>query len=471
MDSQSSKKRRMGLFSSVLSIVTVVGILILANLIALRHQHSIDLTSDHQFTLAPQTVQILGNLKEPVVAYCYYREFDEGYDTAKDLLGLFNVASSSFTIRYVDPDKDPGLAKKFDISHYNTIVLEQGTRFRKVTELTEHAITNTLIRLVQGDTRHTVYFSTGNGELDPESMENDGLMLLKLALQDANYDIKIVNLMAGDVELEDCDVLAVIGPVHDPVDPVIDKIRSYLSQGGRLFVALEPGSCQKFAGLLTEFGISAADSIIVDPTGFQNMVQPIVEEYPAHEITKDFNSGLVFHIARSVTAAEPPMDGRLVQNLAMTSTETYAKTDLKALENGTLEYNPDTDMAGPISVAVAYSEIGDAENLTPDAIAGSADLKEKGSGGARIVAVGDADFIGNIFLQTFATHQPFVMNAFHWLTDEEDLIAIPPREKTSQPLLLQPMQLVVGLVIPVILLPLSMAIFGIVRIITRRRRA
>ncbi len=460
MNGTTEKKRRFGFLSSLLSITAFIAILIFANLIAVRHKVQFDLTSNRQFTIAPQTDQILRNLKSPVTAYCCYREFDEGFENAKDLLGMYDSASTSFEVRFVDPDKDPTLAKRFELNHYSTIILEQGEDFRKVTELTEQALTSALIKLTQGETQHRVCFSTGNGELDPESMESSGLMLLKLALQDANYQTDLVNLMANDSSLSGCDVLAIIGPIHDPVDEVIDRIRKYLADGGHLLIALEPGSSGKFATLLTEFGIQVENSVIIDPKGFQNSVQPIVENYPPHEITRDFSGGMVFHVAGPVSGTEPPRDGWMIHNLAMTSTEAYAKTDLRALETGALEFNQSIDIAGPVALAVACE-------TAPE----NADPAEADAVKTRIVALGDADFISNVFLQTFVTHQPFIMNVFHWLADEKDLIAIPPREKISQPLLLQPVQLLAGLVIPVVLLPLTVAVFGVIRILARRRRA
>lgn len=454
------KKRRSDMVSSILSIALLLAILVLVNLIAIKRSVQFDVTSNKRFTLSPQTLQILENLTEPVQAYSFYRELDDDYETVKDLLGLYQQASTAFFSEFVDADKNPAVANQFDVTSYNTIVLRQGDRTRKVTETNENALTNALIRLIQGDSPRTICFSTGNGEYDIESADSNGLFVMKMALENANYQIESVNLMSLETNPADCDILAIIGPVHDPVDAVIDWIRNYLLSGGSLFIALEPGSHGKFVPLLAEFGIETGNNIVIDPKGFQNILQPIVENYPGHEITKGFSSGLVFHIAGSLSETDPPNEGWSVRYLALTSPQTYAKTDLEGLPDGRTAFDAEHDLTGPLPIAVTAEKIDFSNHSdSDDAVA------------TRIVAVGDADFTSNMFLQTFAAHQPFVMNIFHWLADEKDLIAIPPREELSQPLMLQNAQLLIAFFVPVVLVPLSVAVFGIVRIITRRRRA
>lgn len=454
------KARRSGLTSSITSIIFVVAILVVINLIAVRHASQYDVTSNKRFTLSPQTIQILENLNEPVHAYSFYRELDEDYEKIQDYLRLFQHASKRFSYQNVDADKNPSLATKFDVASYNTVVLQQGESFRKVTEATEQALTNTLIRLIQGDSFRKVCFTTENGEYELDSMDSDGLFMLKMALQNANYHVEPINLMAMDNDLEECDILAIVGPAHDPVDSVIDKIKRFLNTGGCLFIALDPGAHGKFADQLTDYGIAVGENVIIDPKGFQNILQPIVDNYPPHDITKGFNSGLVFRIASSIAMVEPANEEWSVRHLAMTSDQAYAKTDLNSLSNETIEFDPEKDISGPFSIAVTAERV---DFSTPSEIS---DIPR-----TRIVAVGDADFISNAFLQTLAAHQPFILNIFHWLSDEKDLIAIPPREIISQPLMLQNSQLMTAFFIPIVLIPLVVAIFGIVRIVVRRRRA
>jgi len=58
---------------------------------------------------------------------------------------------------------------------------------------------------------------------------------------------------------------------------------------------------------------------------------------------------------------------------------------------------------------------------------------------ARVVVVGDADFASNANI-IVPGHLNFLMNTFAWLSESEDLIAMRPTGRESQPLILAPVQ-------------------------------
>jgi len=84
--------------------------------------------------------------------------------------------------------------------------------------------------------------------------------------------------------------------------------------------------------------------------------------------------------------------------------------------------------------------------------------------------IGDADFASNIFMQSFPMNGAFVWNIFHWLSEESDLIAIPPKDQLSQPMHLSQAQLISAFVVPVIIIPVIILIFGGTKIYDRRKR-
>jgi ABC-type uncharacterized transport system involved in gliding motility auxiliary subunit len=75
------------------------------------------------------------------------------------------------------------------------------------------------------------------------------------------------------------------------------------------------------------------------------------------------------------------------------------------------------------------------DNSGPLVVAATATAKLAGEGGseasspakeARIVLVGDADWVANGNLSNFFNRE-FLVNALHWLTGSEDLIVGPPK--------------------------------------------
>ncbi|HPQ39978.1 MAG TPA: Gldg family protein, partial [bacterium] len=428
MTDNAKQQRKARALSGAMAVLTVLAIIIVANMIAARHDLRVDTTSNQRFTLSEQSGKILEALTEPLHAYNFVRESDAGFEPVVDLLEQYGAAGRRFSFSNEDLDKSPQLARKFDVTSYQTIVLEYGDRFRKVTDPTEHAVTNAILRLTRDERQKVVYFTRGAGELDIDSFENDGLAFLKMALNDANYETRSINLMTVDTVPEDCDVLAVIRPVQAPVEEIPRMIREYVRDGGNLFIALEPDAPGRYRELLAGFGLDAEPEIVIDPKGYQNLYQPIVETFQDHEITEGFDYGLVFFEAGPVFAAESGPRDRIAMELGLTSADAWTETDFEALKTEVPENNPGTDRQGPIPI-IALSFVRPENPDDPPA--------------NRVLAIGDADVTSNIFFQTFAAHAPFILNSFHWLADERDLIAIPPKKFLSQPLLLNNTQLAI----------------------------
>lgn len=456
MSDTAQKQRQIRALSGVFSIIVVLAIIVVVNLIAARHDFRFDTTSNKRFTLSEQSINILNSLEEPMHAYNYFRETDAAFETVTDLLDQYRGASRRFEYSNEDLDKSPQQARRFDVTSYQTIVLEYGDRYRKVTEPTEHAVTNAMLRLTRDEDQKIIYFTRGSGELDIESLENDGLAFLRMALEDANYETRSVNLLTVNAIPGDCDVLAVIRPTQDPVETIPQMIREYVVSGGNLFIALEPDAPGRYREMLAGLGLMAENEIVIDPNGYQNIYQPIVETFNDHEITDGFDYGLVFFEAAPILAAtNGPMD-RVSLELGLTAADTWTESDFERLKTEVPENDTDTDRQGPVPILALSVARPEDETMVPR---------------SRVLAAGDADFASNIFFQTFAAHAPFLLNGFHWLANEQDLIAIPPKKFLSQPLLLKNSQLAIGFVIPVLIIPLLIALLGLVRIMSRRHRS
>src|SRR5262249_54491184 len=151
--------------------------------------------------------------------------------------------------------------------------------------------------------------------------------------------------------------------------------------------------------------------------------------------------------------------GITAQGLAMTSPESWAKTDLKALQEGQgrLEVGVESDRRGPITIA-AVATIN-LTNTGPSS-SGSADstdqpTKGKSAHAARLVVFGDAEFANNSLFPVQGNGNLF-LNTVSWLAEEEDLIAIRPRKGGgSGPVMLTAAQAPLIFWLPVVMLPLA----------------
>jgi ABC-type uncharacterized transport system involved in gliding motility auxiliary subunit len=145
------------------------------------------------------------------------------------------------------------------------------------------------------------------------------------------------------------------------------------------------------------------------------------------------------------------------------------------LKKGHASFDNEKDIMGPIPVAVV-STINTPTPPYPFKGEGLGGGEEKAEASdntndaprpARIVVFGDSDFAGNSYLNLSGNRDLF-MNTLSWLAEEEDLIAIRPKKRESQPVVLSHIQGRVIFWTSVVLLPATVMIFGIVVLRLRR---
>ena len=119
---------------SFLYTLLVIGIVVIANLIFIKHHLRYDLTEGARYSLSPQSEKVISSLKEKVTVFAFVGLEERA--PAKDLLEQYQA--KNFSYKLVDPDKKPAIAAKYEITGYNTLLVEteQGRR-EVVTEITE----------------------------------------------------------------------------------------------------------------------------------------------------------------------------------------------------------------------------------------------------------------------------------------------------------------------------------------------
>jgi len=178
----------------------------------------------------------------------------------------------------------------------------------------------------------------------------------------------------------------------------------------------------------------------------------------------------MFPLVRSVQVAKDLPQGITAQGLAMTSAESWAETDLKAVHQGHTAFDADSDRRGPITIA-AVATINPSNTGT--AASGSAEStdqpeKEKSAHAARLVVFGDSEFANNSLFPVQGNGNLF-LNTVSWLAEEEDLIAIRPRKGGgSGPVMLTAAQAPLIFWLPVVMLPLAVFASGAVVFMRRK---
>ena len=436
------RNARYGALAGV-GVVAVLGILVAVNYLSTRRNTRWDLTANKQYSLSDQTIKLLQGLKAPVKVYVFDQETN--FDRFRPRLDSYTYNSKQFEVEYIDAEKYPLRAQQYKVDTLGTVVLEYMGRTERATSDSEQDLTNALIKLLNPVARK-VYFLSGHGEKDPASSERVGYSSIADALKRDNYQFdKLVLAQTNEIPA-DATVIVIAGPRTDLLEQELPVLEEYLAKKtGKLLVMLDPSDnfkqpspSPRLTGLLKEWGINATDSVVVDLSGRTSIATMPVSAppYPSHAITQGFGFITMFPLVRAMTPAMGGPPDRQGQTFIQTAPRSWAETSLATLEDPSkLASEPEKgDIAGPVSIAVATAvpapapEKPDAKpaSNTPEAAADQPPKPE-----TRVAAIGDSDFAANAYLGVEGNRDLF-MNTVNWLSQQENLIAIRPREAADR---------------------------------------
>ena len=426
-------KRRNARYGAIASasVLIVLGILAIVNYLSQeRFNKRWDLTANQQFSLSEQTVKLLQNLNAPVKFLVFDQEAN--FDRFRTRLTEYDYQSDQVDVEYIDADKRPVQARQYNVEAYGTVVIEYMGRTERVTSDTEQELTNGLIKVLTGEQKK-VYFVQGHGEKDTGDTERAGYSSIAAALGRDNYAFeKLVLPQQKDVPA-DASVVVLAGPRSDLLQPEGDMLRRYLEKGGHLMVLLDPpdaagASMPVLDTLLREWSVDAGNNVVIDASGVGQIFGgdasvPVAATYSPHPITERFNMLTAYPLARSVAPTQSATEGRVAQTIIETSPRSWAEADVKA--SGEVALNPEAgDKPGPVSIGVAVTAPAK-ETAAPAAKPAEGEQPPKPE--TRNAVIGDSDFAANYALGIQGNRDLF-MNAVNWLAQQENLIAIRPKE-------------------------------------------
>jgi ABC-type uncharacterized transport system involved in gliding motility auxiliary subunit len=441
---------RMGV-KSLLKIALFAVILGIINFLAARHDVRWDFSETRRFTLAPQTARALQELPRDVKVTVFKNEKGQ-YGIYKDLLENYQARSSKVAVEFVDPDKKPGLARRYGITRLDTAVLESGKQETRVAAPTEQEVTNALLRVTRDDKKN-IYFLTGHAEHQLDDTTEAGYAFLKRALEQQGYTVRALSLYESKIIPADASLLIVGGPQRPVLEQEQALIADYVKRGGRLLVMLDPGSKAGLEGLMANWGLKMDARIVLDEQKILSgdLTMPVVSNYGTHEITHDLGSLLtVFPDVRPIMWDDSKTADWEFHALAKSSTRSWASPEHK----GRVRFDPAKDAQGPFTVAaVVTARKEPAENARRPAI----------------VALGDSDLASNAFLNLAPGNNDFILHAVAWLAEEKGLVTIAPKDTGFATFLVTPSQAAALLALQVFAVPTACLIAGIVLWRHRRR--
>jgi ABC-2 type transport system permease protein len=450
-----------------LMIIVVIAIVVAVNLLVDQVPWKADLTQNRIFSLSEDTVRILTGLKTDVTVTTIGKPGQEN-PTIQEILKKYSLKSRHLLLQTVDPDKNPGWAKQYDTGgsglREGALVVAGGKRFKtipqfdlysidysnpnqqpQVTGLTVEQRVSSAIQYVTADRNPTLSVLQGHGE------STLGALGLSGAVENDNYEVRELNLLTVAAVPPDADVLLVISPKNDLSAEDAEKIRVYLSHGGRaaFFLDLPPmgTALPNLDDLLRSYGIAMKRLLVVE--GDQNSIafaNPLflLPKQQNHEILAPLQkAGLPLLLPASQAIETLPLKKRSlkIEPLLATTANSWGKPSYAKLASAAKDRG---DVEGPFTLAVAVTD--------PAETAGGRD--------AKLVVVGSSGLLVREVAARAPGNADFFMNSLGWMKERKDTITIRPKSIATFPLRINGLQslLLSGLV--VILMPLIVLGWG-----------
>jgi ABC-type uncharacterized transport system involved in gliding motility auxiliary subunit len=458
-----SKKRSSRYGANMLAMILLFTcIIIIIQAMSSRHSYRIDLTRNQRFSLASQTTNLLAGLNKDIEIYAFFERGTQGWQWADNLINQYLHQSTHIRKIFVDPDQNPQLAQEMGITSYSSTVVKCGSRTELLTTLSESSLTNAILKVFREEMKG-VYIVKGHGEKDPTNREMNGYTFMTQAIEADNYAVYAISLFETVSIPEDCHLLMIAGPEEDYQPSEIKQIEEYLSKGKNAIIMIDPQmELPNLEKLLAVYNISLDDNIVIDPysrmSGGDYRV-PLVSEYEPHPITKNFNEAIFFPLARSVRIIDDKfladVDARY---LLKTGKSAWGEVDMEGIRTGSAARGDD-DVPAPVPLAAISSrevEVADTAGT------GTKKLTSK------IIVFGDSDFANNSSIKILG-NDDFLLNTVSFLAEEEDLIAIRPKETVGDRVYLSPSQERFIFLASVILFPLIVIVIGTLIFMRRRK--
>lgn len=464
------------------------------NYLALHYHWRYDLSQHRRYSLSPETISYLGELKRPVrIVVTLTPESEnpdavQAYHDVQNLLReyLYNTASNAdaksgrdgrISVEYLDVYQRRREAEALGVDQPDLILFLCGDNHRtvRVNELYEYknrqraafkgeqTITAALLD-VSNPEKKKIFFLAGHGEMSPDDVSPvRGLSGLSDELRQRNFNLEGLDLSLTKRVPKGADLILIIAP-QGRFQPFEEELlRQYLSTGaGRIILTIDPARECGLGNLFYDWGVRVDDDVIHDDANSETTADNgdlIIRSFDGtHPITKsliEYSLPLRISPPRSVRSdPDRPLDNALkVTVLAASSPTSWGEFGYRLKTPA--EYTPGSDLKGPLGVVVS------SERVTAGALPFSVP-------GGRLVVIGTGDIFSNRRLADQGC-QTLSLNAINWAVDRDTQLHFPPRPIERFQLSLSQEELAKLRLGLLLLLPGAVGLLGLAVYWTRRR--
>lgn len=410
--------------------VVVLVVVVVGNLTAYAHNREVDLSAADSFTLSAETVALLHQVRHPLTITAFLTATGPEAHDASYLLARYREVNREVTWSVVDPDTNPGEARRFGITSYSTVVLGYQGRQVDAAAVEESDLSTAILRLLRGKTQE-VCILTGNGEPGLDDTGPDGLSDVAALLRQNAYSATSVDLTVGNTAVPaGCAAVLEMGPQQALAPTEVTSLQTYLAAGGRLMMLTSSLSSTDPNPILQPYGIGFEGGLVLDPARSEGVdwSNVIVQQLPSASPVDQGVTSLQFP-APSGLVVTGSSGGRTVDALGVTSGQSYVDPNPSG---GSVSF-ASGDIPGPVVVAAASDD---------SHVVSSGPGPAPGVPGARVVrtrlfVTGCDTWMTNGFLDNLGNRRFFV-NAVNWLAGQDNLVLSTSQPPGSRPLPLTP---------------------------------
>ena len=356
----------------VLAILVAVNVFACALPATLTRQ---DISAAQLYSVTSNTKAVVNNLTEDVTIY-WIVQSDQEDDVIQNLLEKYDSLSDHITVVKRNPDVYPTFAQQYTDEEVanNSLVVECGDKSRYIpftdiylgeinmytgmysaTDFDGEGAITSAIDYVTSDEYPKIYLLEGHGEgeLPAEFAEQ---------LEKENLETEALSLLTVDELPGDADCLMIYAPQSDLSEEEAEILADYVSGGGKLLVcagAVEGGLPENLYGLLSGYGVTAQEGLVVDMDRAHYVWSPYVllpdlSSSPITDPLMEANYYTVLPLTVGLTVGSGTGAGTVTELLS-SSEASYSKAAGYALE--TYEWE-EGDAYGPFALAVSIEDAG-----------------------------------------------------------------------------------------------------------------
>lgn len=365
---------------SVGMIVLVIGIAVVVNMIAGQIPESyrnIDVSDNKIYEITDTSREMLKSLDKEI-QFTVFAERDSTDERIQTFLKKYTGLSDKIEVEWVDPVLHPSeltennmeadgilisceeTGKSTSVTFDDILVTDEYSYYMtgssSPTEFDgEGQFTSAINFVASGETKK-LYYTSGHGEQSFSSSVTE-------LLEKNNIEGEEVNLLMTNEIPEDCELLMLYAPTADISEEEKERILSYMSEGGKVFIILGEmeGDAPNLDALLNEYGMQREEGYIADmQRNYQGNYYYIFPEITATgELAEGLSSDMVLLVnAHGLTMTDAARDTISVTEFMQTSSQAYAVTE-ETQEEGTYTL-------GAVATETISSEEEDAEDESSD---------------------------------------------------------------------------------------------------------